>query len=99
MAQPFLNRGDEQKHSRACFLTEMPLPAYKQPKLTALFSRVFLSFSTPQCLEKRLWTRLLAYTGTVNSFPFMRSRRNPGPVTESVDKFFSTARIRKVFRQ
>jgi phosphoribosylaminoimidazole-succinocarboxamide synthase len=54
-------------------------------------------FSTPRSLENQRQTRLLAYTSTVNPFRRGPERRKPAGVTEGVDKFFATARIRKVF--
>lgn len=61
------------------------------------FSRGFLSFSTSRPLENQPWTRLFAYTETVNSFRCNVRRRNPPGVIEIVDKSPATIRIRKVF--
>ena len=85
------------KYLCAVSLTDQRFLASKQWNVTVLFSRGFLSFSTPRPRETRRWTSLLAYTGTVNSFPRNGGWRNPPPVTESVDKSSAPARIRKVF--
>jgi hypothetical protein len=40
-------------------LTGHQLFAFSTPKITILFSRAFLSFSTSRSLENPYWTRLL----------------------------------------
>jgi len=57
-------------------LTDRQLFAFSTPETTAFFSKAFLSFSTSRPLENQLWTRLFAYTGTVNTFRCDARRRN-----------------------
>jgi hypothetical protein len=85
-------------HARQKFaLTDRQLFAFSTAEITVFFSRAFLSFSTSRPIGNWRWTRFLAYTGTVNTFPRDNGGCRLARVTEIVDKFSATARIPKVF--
>ncbi len=79
-------------------LTDRSIFAFSIRETSALFSSAILSFSTRPLCENQLRTPLLAYSGTVNSFPSDGGRGNHTPVIEGVDKFLSAIRIRDSFR-
>lgn len=78
-------------------LTDRQLFAFSLSESAVFFSRAFLSFSTLQSLENQRQTRLIAYTGSVNIFRRDDVWSHRALVTEVVDKFSPTAKIRKVF--